>query len=269
MPIAPTGSDPIAAQNYQNAMNTYGNEIDTWLQVNEKMLRYRADRFEVGFATAETRQLISNLALPLALHQQARYLPAPVNSDMSERMWNAASSIVVTRSDAGLLVPNYSKLGGTVAAAFLGKALFAKEFNAPELDSNHFVARYIGYSLLGDLATNTAHELVRAALEPDLTMYNLHGRANDDSYYPLSIGGKLVYWAAAPTSCVILRPQRWSRDCRTSSTDRSSRRRASLRHGMGSRATRRLMTISAVPCWAGNRAWKMISATTGGGWSAG
>jgi hypothetical protein len=100
----------------------------------------------------------------------------------------------VTRSDAGLLVPNYSKLGGTVAAAFLGKALFAKEFHAPELDSNQFVARYVGYSLLGDLATNTAHELVRAALEPDLTMYNLHGRASDDSYYPLSIGGKLVYW---------------------------------------------------------------------------
>ncbi len=194
-PLAPTNDDPVASRNYQHAMDAYGDDIDNWLRVNETMLRYRAARFEVGFATAETRQLISNLVLPLALHQQAQFIPAPVNSDLSERMWNAASSIVVTRNDAGMLVPNYSKLGGTVAAAFIGKALYAGAFNAPELNSGHFVTHYIGYSLLGDLATNTAHELVRAALEPDMTMYNLHGRARDDSYYPLSLGGKLVYWA--------------------------------------------------------------------------
>ncbi len=190
-PVRPMSSDP----NYQQELDTYGDQLDDWFHVNEATLRYHADRLEVGLATAETRQLISNLVLPLGLHQEARYIPAPVNSDFGERMENAAASIVVTRNDAGALVPNYSKLGGTVAAAFLGKMLYANAFNAPELDSNRFVARYIGYSLLGDLATNTAHELVRAALEPDLTMFNLHGRASDDSYYPLSIGGKFVYWA--------------------------------------------------------------------------
>ncbi len=180
--------------NYQQELNSYGDQLDDWFHVNEKTLRLRADRFEVGLATSETRQLFSNLVLPLALHQQARYLPAPVNSDLSQRMENAAASIVVTRNDAGALVPNYSKLGGTVAAAFLAKSFYANAFKAPELDSNHFVARYISYSLLGDLATNVAHELVRAAREPDMTMYNLHGRATDDEYYPMSIGGKTVYW---------------------------------------------------------------------------
>ena len=194
-PRKPGGNDPVAQQNYRNELNNYGHEIDTWLHVNEATLRWHAQRFEVGLATAETRQLMSNLVLPLALHQQARYIPAPVDSDLGQRLGNAAASIVVTRNDAGMLVPNYSKLGGTVAAAFLGKSLYANAFKAPELDSNHFVARYIGYSLLGDLATNTAHELIRAAVEPDMTLYNLHGRATDDSYYPLSLGGKFIYWA--------------------------------------------------------------------------
>ncbi len=194
-PIDPNNGDPVAEANYQQAMDHYGDALDTWFHVNEKTLRFHADRFAVGFATAESRDLLSNLVLPLALHQQARYLPAPVNSDFGERMGNAAASIVVTRNDAGMLVPNYSKLGGTVIAAFLGKALYANSFHAPELDSNHFFVRYVGYSLLGDLATNVGHELIRAAVEPDMTYYNLHGRATDDSYYPLSLGGKVVYWA--------------------------------------------------------------------------
>ena len=190
-PVRPMSQDA----NYQQELDNYGHQLDSWFQVNETTLRYHADRFGVGLATAETRELFSNLVLPVGLHQQARYLPAPVNSDFSERMENAVASIVVTRSDAGALVPNYSKLGGTVAAAFLGKALYASAFHAPELDSNHFVAHYVGYSLLGDMATNVAHELIRAAREPDMTYYNLHGRATDDSYYPLSLGGKVVYWA--------------------------------------------------------------------------
>ncbi len=181
--------------NYQQELNTYGDQLNDWFHVNEKTLRYHADRLAVGFAAAETRDLLSNLALPLVLHQQARYIPAPVNSDLSQRMENAAASIVVTRSDTGALVPNYSKLGGTVAAAYLAKAFYADAFHAPELNSTHFVTHYVAYSLLGDMATNVAHELVRAAREPDMTMYDLHGRATDDSYYPLSIGGKLIYWA--------------------------------------------------------------------------
>ncbi len=193
-PVAPTGDDPVAQQNYEDAMDAYGKNIDTWRRVNERELRYKAARFEVGFATAETRQLASNLLLPLALHQQARYMPSPVNEDFDARILHAAASIVVTRNDAGNLVPNYSKLGGTVIAAYLGKSLYANAFNAPELNSNHFVMHYIGYSLLGDFATNAAREVFRAAVAPDATMYDLHGRATDDSYYPLSLGGKVMLW---------------------------------------------------------------------------
>jgi hypothetical protein len=187
----------------EQQLDAYGNATQAWLDQSYKVTRVHVDRLAVGLATAETRQLASNLILPLALHQEARYVPAPVNSDLRQRMWNAVSSIGVTYNDKGDRVPNYSKLGGTVAAAFVAKTVYAKSFNAPELDSEHFVVRYVGYSLLGDLATNAAHELVRAALEPDLTVYNLHGRSTEDSYYPLSFGGKFIDWARSSYS---LRP---------------------------------------------------------------
>ncbi len=193
-PHAPATDDPVLSLAYQHAIDRYNTEIDAWRRVNEATLRTRGYRFGVGLGTAETRDLFSNLVLPLALHQEARYIPAPVNSDFSERITHALASIVVTPNDAGVLVPNYSKLGGTVAAAFVAKSVYAKAFNAPELDSMHFATRYIAYSLAGDAATNTMRELVRAAREPDLSFYDRHGRATEDSYYPLSIGGKLIYW---------------------------------------------------------------------------
>ena len=187
-PVVPRG-----AFGGEDGFNAYSNAIQTWGSQNETVLRYHARRFEVGLTTAETRDLASNLALPLLLHQQAQYIPAPADAAFSDRMANAAESIVVTRNDDGMLVPNYSKLGGTVIAAFVGKSL-ADTLGAPELNTGHFVEKYVGYSLLGDLATNTAHELVRAARGPETGMYEMHGRATEDSYYPLSIGGKTIYW---------------------------------------------------------------------------
>jgi hypothetical protein len=179
----------------EGALDAYSGAISTWIHTNTRTLRFHEYRFAAGFATAETREFFSNLVLPIALHQEAAFLPAPVNSNLSDRMVNAAESVVFTLNDEGRRVPNYSKLGGTVIAAVAAKEYYAHALNAPELDSTHFFVRYIGYSLLGDLATNAAHELVRAATEPDLTMYAMHGRATDDSYYPLSAGGKFVYWA--------------------------------------------------------------------------
>ena len=176
-------------------MQGYGDAMDNWRRTSEDILRYDERRFEVGLATAETRQLLSNLALPIVLHQQAWYRPAPIDSTFGERMENALASIVVTHDDHERLVPNYSKLGGTVAAAFLGSKVYATRFKAPELDSKHFFVKYTAYSLAGDLATNVAHEMVRSIIRPNVDVYNLHGPSIEDSYYPLSAGAKVVYWA--------------------------------------------------------------------------
>ena len=201
LPAAPSQPQPPATitidgvQNYANAMDAYGDAMDAWRRSSEDELRYRGRRFGVGLATAETRQLFSNFALPVALHQDPRYVPAYIDGTFGQRMWHAISAIAVTRSDSGRLEPNYSKLGGTVAAAFIGKEIYAKEFDVPQLETGRFVGHYIGYSLAGDLATNVGRELVRTAIKPDIEMYNSQGTATQDSYYPLSVGGKFFYWA--------------------------------------------------------------------------
>jgi hypothetical protein len=194
-PQPPTSITIDGVQNYADAMDAYGNAMDIWRRSSEDELRYRGRRFTVGLATAETRQLLSNFAIPIALHQDPRYVPAYIDGTFGQRMWHAVSSVAVTRSDSGRLVPNYSKLGGTVAAAFIGKAVYAKQLDVPELQTGQFVRRYIGYSLAGDLATNVGRELVRTAIRPDIEMYASQGMATQDSYYPLSVGGKFFYWA--------------------------------------------------------------------------
>jgi hypothetical protein len=201
LPSAPSQPQPPATitidgvQNYANAMDAYGDAMDDWRRSSEDELRYRGRRFGVGLATAETRQLLSNFVLPVALHQDPRYVPAYIDGTFGQRMWHAVSAIAVTRSNSGHLVPNYSKLGGTVAAAFIGKDVYAKEFDVPQLETGRFVGHYIGYSLAGDLATNVGRELVRTAIKPDIEMYSSQGVATQDSYYPLSVGGKFFYWA--------------------------------------------------------------------------
>jgi hypothetical protein len=200
LPSAPEQPQPPATitidgvQDYANAMDAYGDGMDAWRRSSEDELRYRGRRFAVGFATAETRQLLSDFALPVVLHQDPRYVPAYIDGSFGQRMWHAVSSIAVTRSDSGHLVPNYSKIGGTIAAAYIGKAVYAKEFDVPQLNTGRFVSHYIGYSLAGDLATNVGRELVRSAIKPDIEMYSSQGIATQDSYYPLSAGGKFFYW---------------------------------------------------------------------------
>jgi hypothetical protein len=201
LPTAPSQPQPPATitidgvQNYADAMDAYGDAMDVWRRSSEDELRYRASRFEVGLATAETRQLLSNLVIPIALHQDPRYVPAYIDGSFGQRMWHAVSAIAITRSNSGRLVPNYSKIGGTIAAAYLGKAVYAKELDVPQLQTGHFVRHYIGYSLAGDVATNVGRELVRTAVKPDIEMYDSQGAATEDSYYPISVGGKFFFWA--------------------------------------------------------------------------
>jgi hypothetical protein len=194
-PQAPAVVTIDSANTYGNQMDAWGNQMDTWRRDSEDIMRYHEHRLEAGVATVETRMLLSNIALPIALRQQARYRPAAIDATLDQRLANAAESIFLTHTDHGRLEPNYSKLVGTVAAGFLGQTLYSKAFNAPEFDSSHFLVKYVGYSLAGDLATNVAHELLRASIEQDVEIYNLHGRSTEDSYYPMSAGAKFIYWA--------------------------------------------------------------------------
>ena len=194
-PQPPTVISDDSMNSYTNAMDAYGTEMDTWRRSSEDELRYRGRRFAVGLATAETRQSLSNLVLPTLLHQDPRYVPANIEGSFGQRMWQAVRSIAITHNNSGNSVPNYSKLGGTIAAGYLGQAIYARQFDVAELHSGHFAEKYIAYSLGGDLATNTGRELIRTVMKPDIEMAAEHGPTTQDSYYPLSVGGKFVYWA--------------------------------------------------------------------------
>jgi len=197
-PIQPQAPSVIDEENlisYSEEMEQYSTGMDDWRQSTEVELRYRARRFGFGLATAETRDLLSNLVLPAALRQDPRYLPASLNLGMGSRLAYAAESIFVTRDNAGRPVPNYAKWIGTVGAAVIAKHLYADRLGVPELNSNRLVWRYAGYSLAGDAATNVAHELLRASLKPDLTHIETEGDATEGHYYPLSRTGTLVCWA--------------------------------------------------------------------------
>jgi hypothetical protein len=176
-------------------MEKYGKAMNYWEEQADVVMRYHGRRLEDGLATAETRQMLSSMVLPIVLRQDGRYRPAPIDATFGARLMNAADSIAFTYSDHGRRLPNYSKLIGTFAAAYAGSHVYPKMIGAPELDSNRFMLKYAGYSLAGDLATNVAHEMLRAAIEPDVEVYNLHGRSTEDSYYPLSAGAKVVYWS--------------------------------------------------------------------------
>ena len=114
-PQAPAVISDDSMNTYTNAMDAYGTAMDTWRRSSEDQLRYRSRRFAVGLATAETRQYLSNLALPVLLNQDPRYVSANIEGSFGQRMWQAVRSIAVTHSNSGNNVFNYSKLGGTIS----------------------------------------------------------------------------------------------------------------------------------------------------------
>ncbi len=179
---------------YENDMEAYGNGMDTWRQNSEVELRYRGRRAAVGIATAETRVFLSDFLLPVTLREDARYEPADLHASFGNRIGHAAVSVFVTRGNNGLLQPNFSKIGGTIGAAFLGRMIYSDQFNVPQLDTGKFVGKYIAYSLAGDAATNVGRELVRSMVRNEILAGMRQGPSVADSYYPLSAQAKLVYW---------------------------------------------------------------------------
>jgi hypothetical protein len=194
-PEPPAVLNTATASAYESEMSQYSAGMDDWRRTNEDELRYRGRRFGFGLATAETRDLLSNLILPVALSQDPRYLPPGLDVGVGRRLGFAAESVVVTRDNAGRRVPNFSKLAGTAGAALIARYLYADRLGVPQLNSNQFMWRYIGFSLAGDAATNVTRELLRTALKPDLIRVDEEGRATEGNYYPLSTAGILVFWA--------------------------------------------------------------------------
>ena len=164
---APRVIDEENLISYSDQMEQYSTDMDDWRRSTEVELRYRARRFGFGLATAETRDLLSNLVLPAALHQDPRYSPASLDLGMgiASRLRGRICFFDTRQCWQG----RAQLFEVTVGAAVIARHFYADELGVPEFNRNRFAWRYTGYSLAGDVATNVAHELLRASLKPDQT----------------------------------------------------------------------------------------------------
>jgi len=179
---------------YYNSMDTYKTQITAWQDTSENNLRYVGRRAAVGVAASESRYLLGNLILPLALREDPRYRPASFKDGFAERMLHAVDSVAITKTWGGRTTVNFAKLGSTAAAAYLAGSFLPNEARAPELKKTEFMMKYGLYSLAGDAATNVARELIRTAVRKDLENFRSQGESTEIHYYPLTMSGKFASW---------------------------------------------------------------------------
>ena len=84
-----------------------------------------AERFGAIYADGFTDIMVGGAILPSLLHQDPRYFYQGTGTGKS-RAFHAISSIFITRGDNGQRQPNYSSIGGDLAAAALSNAYYPR-----------------------------------------------------------------------------------------------------------------------------------------------
>ena len=82
-----------------------------------------AERFGAAYASGATDIMVGGAILPSLLHQDPRYFYQGTGSNKS-RAWHAISSTFICRGDNGQLQPNYSTIGGDLAAAAIANTYY-------------------------------------------------------------------------------------------------------------------------------------------------
>lgn len=80
-------------------------------------------RLGAGFADATAGSLISNAILPSLLHQDPRYFYQGTGTNWS-RAWHAMLAPFICKGDNGVTQPNYSNMGGSLAAYSISMAYY-------------------------------------------------------------------------------------------------------------------------------------------------
>ena len=75
-----------------------------------------AKRYGTAYGDNLIENFVANAAMPSVLHQDPRYYQRG-HGGFLRRSWHAVSRVMITRSDSGQTQPNYSELGGAMAAA--------------------------------------------------------------------------------------------------------------------------------------------------------
>jgi len=99
-----------------------------------------AERFGAGYADGAINIMVGGAILPSLLHQDPRYFYKGTGTNKS-RALHAISSPFVCRGDNGRLQPNYSTIGGDLAAAALANVYYPQSNRGPGLFlGNFFIA---------------------------------------------------------------------------------------------------------------------------------
>jgi hypothetical protein len=99
-----------------------------------------AERFGAGYADGAIDIMVGGAILPSLLHQDPRYFYQGTGTSKS-RALHALSSPFVCRGDNGRLQPNYSTIGGDLAAAALANVYYPQSNRGPGLFlGNFFIA---------------------------------------------------------------------------------------------------------------------------------
>jgi hypothetical protein len=119
-----------------------------------------AERFGAGYADGAIDIMVGGAILPSLLHQDPRYFYQGTGTNKS-RALHALSSPFVCRGDNGQLQPNYSTIGGDLAAAALANVYYPESNRGPGLFlGNFFIAT-------GERAlANVAQEFILRRLTP-------------------------------------------------------------------------------------------------------
>jgi Carboxypeptidase regulatory-like domain len=89
-----------------------------------------AERFGAAYASGATDIMIGGTILPSLLHQDPRYFYQGTGTKKS-RAWHAVSSTFICRGDNGQLQPNYSTIGGDLAAAAIATTYYPPSDRGP------------------------------------------------------------------------------------------------------------------------------------------
>lgn len=107
-------------------------------------------RFGTSFADQASGNFLTEGVFPVLFNQDPRYFRMGTGTK-SQRLKYALSRTVVTRSDGGKYVPNFSEFAGTGAASTLGLAYYSDNRNADDFFQNWAI----------QLATDTGSQLLR------------------------------------------------------------------------------------------------------------
>lgn len=193
-PPAPAVLNATTGMAYSFAIENYSTAMDSWRSTNDGEVRYIGRRAAVGMLTAETRNALGNLILPLAFRVDPRYIAADVRYSFGQRLEHAVTSEFVMTTHGERRLPNIPKLASTFAASIIGAEYYSRPFHAPELNTTSFILKDAGYSIAGDIATNLARELFRSVAHTDLLNLAQRGDLTWDHYYPLTPQGKFTSW---------------------------------------------------------------------------